>query len=485
MTRGWASVRQIVAPRRVDAFLIKLRNFAPALSSAINRFNGGQMQYRTKQVPLSKIYLDNDNPRHDPIDNEPEIVAHLIAHEKVKNLAADIAKRGTSPLERLAAIPHSVAKSSFIAVEGNRRVCALKLLADPDKAPEDHRSFFRNLASKMEAPPKTLEVVEFDDRESARQWIELRHDGEQDGVGTRSWRAAQKARFSQQGSASSNPNAQTILLLDYAAKRGLVTNDERDQLSVTTLTRFLSNPVFRNVLGLANAKDLSIIVPQEEFDRAVEKFLRDAIEGKESGVHSRTSKQDREDYSRKLQKQGLAPTNRLHQPIEPKPKAPAAKPLNAKNDQAVSSVRRNNKSPDARAKVVPSAFKAKITDTILKRLFDELRDLDSTYYSFACAYLLRAVVERAVKLFLKKRGKGHEGDLHVLIGRVADELQNDGVPVGELKYLRVMANDRDSKASPETLGSFVHGSQIPTGVELARAWDNLDKNLSRLFAEIQ
>ena len=94
------------------------------------------MTHKTKQVSLSRIYLDNQNPRHDPIDNEPEIVAHLIAHEKVKSLAADIAIRGTSPLERLAAIPHADKKNFFIAVEGNRRVCALKLLNDPDKAPD-------------------------------------------------------------------------------------------------------------------------------------------------------------------------------------------------------------------------------------------------------------------------------------------------------------------------------------------------------------
>jgi len=444
------------------------------------------MQYKTKQVPLSRLYLDNENPRHDPIDNEPEIVAHLITHEKVKNLAADIARRGTSPLERLAAVPHSVAKNSYIAVEGNRRICALKLLADPEKAPEDHRTFFRSLAKVMGAWPKVLEIVEFDDRESARQWVELRHDGEQEGVGTRAWRAPQKARFAKQRSRSTNPNAQAVELLDYAAKRGLITAADRRQISVTTLTRFLSNPVFRNVLGLANSKDVSIIVPQDEFDRGVEKFLRDSLEGKETGVHSRTSKQEREDYSRKLQKQGIAPTSRLHTAFEAKPKHTAARPLDfTGGTQSTVTIRRENRSPDARSKVIPAKFKAKITDTVLKRLYDELKDLDSTYYSFACAYLLRAIVERTVKLFLKKRGKGHEGELHVLIGRVADELQTEGIATGELKYLRVMASDRDSKASPETLGSFVHGSQIPTGVELARAWDNLEKNLSRLFIEIQ
>ncbi|MEI7298262.1 hypothetical protein WCQ02_39820 [Paraburkholderia tropica] len=443
------------------------------------------MSFEPKHIELRRIYLDNTNPRHDPIDNEPDIVAHLIAHEKVKALASDIAEKGTSPLERLAVVPHGRARNSYIAVEGNRRLCALKLLADPEKAPEPHRGFFRSLSRKARLPEK-IEVVAFENRESARQWIELRHEGALDGVGTRPWNPAQKARFNAQGSPSSNPNAQALMMLDYAVRRGLISQDERTNLSLTTLTRFLSNPVFRNVLGLATAKDISAVVPQEEFDRGIEKFLRDAMAGKDSGVHSRTNKEEREAYGRKLQKQGVAPTSRLAEPVEFPTKPPPSKSLDAhKGSQTSSSPRRDNQSPDVRATAIPSKFKARISDKILKRLYDELKTLDSDTYAFSCAYLLRAVVEQSTKLFLKKRGKGHTGELHVLIGRMADELQSDGIPAPQLKYLRVMANDRDSRASPETLGSFVHGGQIPTAVELAKAWDNLSDILSVIFAELE
>ncbi|VVE80247.1 hypothetical protein [Pandoraea sputorum] len=441
------------------------------------------MQYKTKRVSLRRIYLDNINPRHDPIDNEPDIVAHLIAHEQVKALAADIAARGTSPLERLAAVPHTVAKNSFIAVEGNRRVCALKLLSDPEKAPEAHRPYFRKLAEQMEDPPEHLEVVEFDSRATAKHWIDLRHGGARNGVGTRQWTTAQKTRFDLQGSSPTNPNAQALQVMEYAVEHGLITVDEGTELSITTLTRFLSNPVFRNVLGLANSKDLTVLVPKDEFDRAVEKFLRDALVGKDSGVHSRTTKREREDYSRKLQKQGIAPARRLDVPVNVSQKPEPPKP-DTSNTPVAPVKKRDNRSPDNRATVIPSNFKARITDNVLKRLYDELKNLD-TWYAFSCAYLLRAIVERSAKLFLKKRGKGIDADLHVLIGRVADELQKDGVPATELKYLRVMASDRDSRASPETLGAFVHGGQIPTSVELARAWDNIQDNMSRLFTAIE
>ncbi|WP_277188622.1 hypothetical protein [Caballeronia sp. BR00000012568055] len=443
------------------------------------------MTNETKTLQLRRIYLDNDNPRHDPIDNEPEIVAYLVAREKVKELAANIAERGTSPLERLAVVPHGVAKNAFIAVEGNRRLCALKLLSDPEKAPDGHRTYFREL-SKKASPPDAIDVVVFNDRDSARQWIELRHEGALNGIGTRQWNATQKARFNAQGSSTSNPNAQALLMVEYAERRGLISAAERAALSLTTLTRFLSNPVFRNVLGLASAKDLSALVPQSEFDRGVEKFLRDALEGKETGVHSRTTKQDREDYGRKLQKQGVAPSSRLSEPVSFPDKAPSKSLESRPNAQTASTPRRDNKSPDKRSKVIPSRFTARISDKVLKRLYDELKTLDADEYCFSCAYLLRAVLEQTVRLFLKKRGKGNTAELHVLLGRVADLLQNDdGFSAPQVKYLRTMASDRDSKASPETLGAFIHGSQIPTSVELAKAWDNLSEVLTFIFNELE
>ena len=93
------------------------------------------MGHQFLEIRIQKIYLDNNNPRHDPIDNEPSLIAHLVAHEQVKSLAEDIVRQGMmNPLDRLAVIPHLSAKGAFVVAEGNRRLCALKLLHDPDKA---------------------------------------------------------------------------------------------------------------------------------------------------------------------------------------------------------------------------------------------------------------------------------------------------------------------------------------------------------------
>ena len=54
---------------------------------------------------------------------------------------------------------------TFITAEGNRRVCALKLLRDPDLAPADKRKSFENAAEGW-TPIRQISAVVFDDRDA-------------------------------------------------------------------------------------------------------------------------------------------------------------------------------------------------------------------------------------------------------------------------------------------------------------------------------
>ena len=443
-------------------------------------------KYKKAEVDVSRIYLDNINPRHDPIDNEPEIIAYLVGREYVRPLAKDIADQGTtSPLERFALIPHEKVSGAYVTAEGNRRLCALKLLADPEKAPNDsHKRYFRELKSRMRTRVRVIDAVIFPTRAQANHWLALRHEGPIGGVGTRSWDARQKERFSRRGGRAENPNTQASLLLEYGLERDLITQEAHDAISVTTLTRFLKSPVFRNAMGLTTTRDLSIIVPQQEFDRVAQRFLNDAyddLRGTKRGVHSRTKKEDWERYTHRLRGDGITPTTLLQEPqvidaLSAKVKgAPAAK----------KPADRTNRNPDTRRKVVPADFSVRISDKVLKRIYDELRDLDAKDFPFAAAYLLRAMIEQTVHLFCRENGIATDADLHVVIGRAADRLAKDGNDERNLKPLRVMASDKHARFSPQTLGAFVHGGLIPSTVELARYWDGLENNVRTMIERLK
>lgn len=426
------------------------------------------MGYSIRSIPLGQIYLDNDNPRHDPIDNEPEIIAHLIGKERVRKLAEDIARKGMSPLDRLGVIAHPKVDGSYVALEGNRRLCALKLLSDPEKAPtEAMRRVFRDLKATA-TPVKQIDVAVFDTRADSRHWLRIRHEGELDGVGTKGWKSAQKTRFNATEGGGDNPNVLARELLEYAQHRGLISAQDREKISLTTLTRFLSNPVFRHTIGITSNKELRSNAPQAEFDKAVDKFLLDArTQG--SPVHSRTSAKDRKDYAQRLARDGYSPTTHAEVDARLHPDTGKMDQPNSNSDKQ----KRDNRSPDKRPTIIPSDFQCHIKDPVHKRIYDELKAIDAMEFAFAAAYLLRAFIELTTRAYLKKHRQSLKAELHVLLGHAADHLQGAGVPAKELKALRIMAGERDSAYSPESLGASVHGSINPTRVELNRYWDNM------------
>ena len=338
------------------------------------------------------------------------------------------------------------------------------------------RKVFRDLKSKMPSSIKQIDVAVFDTRADARHWMRVRHEGELDGVGTKGWKSNQITRFNRGEGGGDNPNVLALELMEYAQHRGLVNAHDRAGISQTTLTRFLSNPVFRHAIGITSNKELRTDVPQAEFDKALDKFLLDArTQG--SPVHSRTNAHDRKAYAQKLIRDGYTPTTRGATDVRLHPDTGKIDPQPGTGQKQ----KRDNQSPDKRSTIIPRDFQCHIKDPVHKRIYDELKTIDALEFAFSGAYLLRAFVELTTRAYLRRHRKLIKADLHVLIGNAADHLQGAGVPAKELKALRIMAGERDSAYSPESLGASVHGSITPTRVELNRYWDNMAGGLRHMI----
>lgn len=287
-----------------------------------------------EEIEIGRIFLDSENPRHVPQETQPQVIEHLCKHEAVLQLAWDIAKHGTNPMERFAVYPAANGNSdddsppdAYVVVEGNRRLCALKILDDPDLAPAAYRKQFAAIRTVRPAIA-TVPCIVFPDKDDheLRLWRERIHGGEQGGVGRRPWNAEQKTRHT---GADKNKVAQAVL--DYAEKRGLISQEERKG-KLTTVQRFLDNPIVREVIGIdvSDPSELRITRPVEDYETILEKFIKDVKKGQDGPVNSRTRTADRLSYARELGAVQLPSGAR----VEPEPMNPdgdiAQKPTRTK-----------------------------------------------------------------------------------------------------------------------------------------------------------
>jgi len=207
---------------------------------------------RTQQdIFLDRIFLHHENPRHERYDTQAEVIEYLCRNESVLPLGRDIVRHGLNPLERFAVFRDETQaegeEAAYIVGEGNRRVCAMKLLTDPDLAPPDVRKNFEKLADEWDGID-TIPTVIFEDREDLDLWLDRIHQGAQGGVGRKDWNADQKQRHS-----GSNKNRIALALLDYAEFKGIISADGRKG-KLTTVQRYAGNAVFKEILGLDISK---------------------------------------------------------------------------------------------------------------------------------------------------------------------------------------------------------------------------------------
>ena len=262
-------------------------------------------------VSIGRIFLAPHNPRFEPVETEPQAIERLCSREDVVPLARDIARYGLNPLERFALteLAGTGQTPSYYVEEGNRRICAVKLLTDPDRAPANLRRTFEELSGAWASPFQTVDAAVFSDMDALRTWLDRTHSGPQGGVGRRTWNAEQKQRFF---GGSKNQLAQQVL--DYAEGENMITKEER-RGKLTTAQRFLSPATFQEAIGLdqSNASELQRTRSKADFDIMLRKFMRDLVEGKV--VTSRKNKPEITSYARSLTALPQVTTTR----VEPEP----------------------------------------------------------------------------------------------------------------------------------------------------------------------
>lgn len=438
-------------------------------------------------VSFSKLHFDHVNPRGEPEPDEEKIRNLFGSQSETLILATHLAENGQNPLDRLGIIEHPKLSGHFVIREGNRRLCAMQLLRDPERAPtEATRKAFQKLASSGRPIPDKVQAVLFHEKHKTRVWMSVKHEGPQKGLGTLEWGATEKTRFNREGTTGitrpKNPNRQAEALLTYAVKERLITPEERNLIALTTITRYLPN--IRTALALLNTENCTTNARPAEFNAALRRFLKDAKDpgtpGGRASVHSRSTSAQRTEYAEALRHEGISPVSRDQSPYDPS-QAPPAKPKGKGEAKPKSATH-----PGKRKQLIPGSFAVDIKDNVLLRLVGEGKELHPDEARFSCNYLNRVILERIIHLYATKHGAGRDGDFTEVVQRVIRHAKgSEKPPTKGITNVLTKTADKRSSYSYELMSNPIHGGSIPSGADNRANWETLQPALEYLLARLK
>lgn len=473
------------------------------------------MDYSTweeKQLDVSSIFLDEKNPRIPPSVepvNQRLLIRDLVIHDKVYELAQNIALNGYYPVESLIVIRQG---TKTVVIEGNRRVAALKLLINPEAAPEDQVARFKALSSRIDKTTiRRVKVVVAPDRQVAAPIIMSRHTN----VQIESWEPIMKASYytnlllsgiavddlSRQYNIPKMDIIQSLRLYKmYQIACHLDLPDETSQIvrnprlfKATTLQRFYEKPISQQFLGIQLNKDSANIlgtIDEAEFKKGYRKVVADIATGNQDSRSLGTTKhvekyigtfsaQERPD----LTKKGKFTADTL---IVGK----GGEELGAKQPAPT---KRPKRKPTG---LIPKNVTCEVNNQRVNDTFNELRTLPIAKYPNATAVLFRSLLEMALSHYLEV-----SGELYDIIDQEKQRLAGEGKPARKdwhpglkrmlqhiinpkcnliqnpnlRRALDKFANQKNEFLSHDDLNFFVHNQYYSPNEEILRSfWGQLE-----------
>ena len=450
------------------------------------------------EVPLADLLLDPTNARLGEGLTSQTDTALALAKQQGDNiirLAQDIVTNGVDPTNFPAIVATDDQKKRYRVREGNRRILALKALETPALissvlSKPNHKKLLRLSDQYIDDAYDLVLCVLFgaDEREQELldHWIELRHTGQNLGVGLVEWGADEKDRFASRHGRR-GPAGQ---VLDFVLKHGTLTEDARESSRgiSTSITRLISSPPVREVLGIEVVKgEVVALYPKEDVARSLSRMVEDLASGTVS-VKDIYHAPDRVKYAKGFPK-GAVPKKskklKTAQGLEELGAGKAtAKTLPSKP------TRRRRKSEKIRTSLIPRDCQLDVDPPRINAIYSELLQLTLDTYPNAGSVLFRVFVELSMDHYL---------DLHELmtdeeranqplakrIKAVAADLKKKGQINAQLHA--AIQKIADSKqvlaASTVTWNQYVHNKYVfPKSSELRAAWDEIQPLMEQVWA---
>jgi len=448
------------------------------------------------ELNIDQLLLDSDNPRIGSAENSRDALQKVLDDQgkKLAELAEDIATEGMSPIDRLLVIRDKKYGERFIVVEGNRRLAALKILANPNVLGSLHlaaplQKRFERIAKNDfdRATVEPLDCFLVASRTEANRWIWLRHTGENGGRGVVNWSGVAAAHFR-----GTDPALQA---LEFVRVHGNLTADQMDSLNnfpITTLDRLLSTTEVRQLVGIeVKEGHLRSGLPGEELIKPLRRMVLDLAEKKVT-VSDLKDRKAQAAYIRlfdaadkpKLSKVGAVRDVKDFTSGEFKKPAPAS-----------GGSKKKGYNPAQRKTLIPSPLKLNITEEKIADIYRELRKLRMEDYPNSCAVLLRVFLELSLDAYMDKNGienqfkdpqsgRARDKTLKKKVTDVVDDLvTKKGFKRSEFTAVARAVGDSTSPLHIDLLHAYVHSRfETPTAGNLRSAWTAAEPLFGRVWA---
>jgi len=469
-------------------------------------------EWRERNLSVTSLLLDIRNPRLPESGQaraQRDIIIELLDHDNVYQLAKDIADQGFYPAERLIGVEEN---GRTVIVEGNRRLAALKLLLNPELAPDRYLKRVRILRDGIHAEDiRKVPVVVAPSRDATAPMIIGRHTR----TGIERWKPAQQAKFIRllatpdlsveevaerlgmtRGELTTNLKTDTMYQIACAL---LLPDDLRAHVrnprtfNASVLERLVQSSRALEFLGiqLDERGSLSGHIDPEEFKKGYRRMVVDIAQ---NDVDTRTlnSMEEIDKYLNKFgddtpddSRKGNFTSATFLATVETIPEE-TLQPLKPK------SARR------AQTHLIPSHIKCQLRSRRINDVFTELRKLKLSQYPNACAILFRILLELITGNYLektqkilpllqaaekKKKGQDWYPTLRQMLSALAQDRDLSASPLAR-KALAKVIGDKDHPLSLDKLDSIAHNRYVaPKEKELLQIWELLEEIVIQLLAE--
>lgn len=446
-------------------------------------------------LSIDQLLLYSGNPRIGSATSQRDALQKILddQEDKLAELAESIVSDGMSPIERLLVLREKKGVDRYIALEGNRRVAALRILSNPAvlaslSLGEALQKRFERLANDfVRTTVEPIECYEVMKDDEALKWIYLRHTGENEGRGVVRWSGLAAARFR-----GTDPALQA---LDFVKAHGNL--DERhkgflgDAFPITTLDRLLSTKEVRELIGVeVKIRKLRSGLSGDELMKPLRRMVLDLAEKKinVSDLKNRTAQIEYVKSFGVEDKPDLKTIGAVRDVQDFKNDEFKVKPVPS------SSQKRRGYDPSERKTVIPRNLKLNISVAKVAEIHKELRSLWMEDNPHACAVLLRVFLELSVDYYMNTNkldtqfkapnGKITDKKLNKKVEEVIEDLVNKkGCKRKEFAGVSRALSDRGSPLHIDLLHAYLHSLfQTPKIRDLRSAWDEAQPFFERVWA---